>query len=75
MDADVDAWSLSPAGTRNPWAIRKPTREHQNMTFSTTADPMPWVPKANPVSALETPDWVSSLYPSAAPGAVPPGET
>jgi len=30
------------------------------MKFNTTADPMPWVPRANPVSALLTPDWVSS---------------
>jgi len=30
------------------------------MTFSTTAEPMPWVPSANPVSAPLTPDWVSS---------------
>jgi len=45
------------------------------MTLRTTAEPMPWVPSANPVSAPVTPDWVSSRYPSAAPGAVPPGET
>jgi len=28
------------------------------MTLSTTADPIPCVPRANPVSAPVTPDWV-----------------
>ena len=46
-------------GTRKPWVPRKPTSEHQKMAFSTTAEPMPWVPRANPVSAPVTPDWVS----------------
>jgi len=74
MDAEVELCPSVP-GTRNPWVTRKPTSAHQKMPLSTTAEPMPWVPRANPVSAPDTPDWVSNRYPSAAPGAVPPGET
>jgi len=60
MEAEVDPWAPSPAGTRNPWRTRKATSEHQKSTLSTTAEPIPCVPRANPVSAPDTPDWVSS---------------
>ncbi len=75
MDADWDwpPWWLE--GTWNPWVTRNATSEHQNITFRTTAEPIPWVPRAKPASEPLTPDWVRSRYPSAAPGAVPPGET
>ncbi len=46
------------AGAWKPWVSRKATSEHQNITLSTTADPMPWVPRANPASEPVTPDWV-----------------
>jgi len=60
MEAEVDPWPPRPAGTRNPWSTRNDTSEHQKITLSTTAEPMPWVPRAKPVSAPVTPDWVSS---------------
>ena len=66
-------WAL--VGTWKPCATRKATSEHQKTALRTTAEPMPWVPRAKPASAPRTPDWVSSRYPSAVPGAVPPGET
>ena len=59
MEADVDPCPWVP-GTRNPWVTRKPTREHQKIPFNTTAEPIPWVPRAKPVSAPVTPDWVNS---------------
>lgn len=60
MDADWDwpPWWLE--GTWNPWVTRNATSESQKMTFSTTADPMPWVPRANPASEPLTSDWVRS---------------
>ncbi len=30
------------------------------MTFRTTAEPIPWVPRAKPASEPLTPDWVRS---------------
>ncbi len=60
MEADVEPWAPRPAGTRNPCRTRNATSENQKSTLSTTAEPMPWVPSANPVSAPVTPDWVSS---------------
>ena len=60
MEADCDWGPWWLAGTWEPWVTRKATSEHQNMTLSTTADPMPWVPRAKPASDPDTPDWVSS---------------
>ena len=45
----------------------------QKMMFSTTADPMPAVARANPASGPLIPDSVSSRYPSAELAALPPG--
>ncbi len=59
MEADVELWPWT-SGTWKPWVTRNPTSEHQKMALSTTAEPMPWVPRAKPVSAPVTPDWVSS---------------
>jgi hypothetical protein len=75
IDADCASLPWWAAGMWNPLVRRNPTSAHQKMTLSTTAEPIPWVPRAKPVSDPETPDWVRSRYPSAAPGAVPPGET
>ncbi len=58
MVTDVDAPGPWLAGAWSPWEARNPTRANQKMTFRTTADPMPWVPRAKPVSAPLTPAWV-----------------
>src|SRR5665213_4485300 len=75
IDTDTLAPPVWPVGGWNPWMIRKTTRLNQNKALRTTAEPMPWVARANPESPLLTPDWVARRYHSAAPGAPPPGET
>jgi hypothetical protein len=57
-DWDCPPWWL--AGAWKPWVTRKATRDSQNMTLRTTAEPIPWVPRANPASDPVTPDWVRS---------------
>ena len=56
-DCDWPPWWL--AGAWKPWVSRNATSEHQKSTLRTTAEPMPWVPRANPASDPVTPDWVS----------------
>ena len=58
INADSDCPWVCPEGTWKPWVSRNPTSEHQKITLSTTAEPIPWVPRANPASDPLTPDWV-----------------
>ena len=60
MEPDSDVPPPWLVGAWNPWVKTKATRASQKMAFSTTAEPIPWVPRANPVSAPLTPDWVRS---------------
>ena len=48
---------------------------NQKIRLSTTAEPMPAVPRAKPASAPLIPDSVIRRYPSAEPAALPPGTT
>lgn len=58
IEVDSEACPLTPDGAWNPWMTRNATSAHQKSTLRTTAEPIPWVPRAKPVSAPETPDWV-----------------
>ena len=53
-ETDWPPWRL--AGAWKPWTTRNATSENQNITLRTTAEPMPWVPRANPASDPVTPD-------------------
>ena len=55
---ELDSWPPRPAGMWKPWVTRNATSDIQKITLSTTADPIPWVPRANPASDPLTPDWV-----------------
>ncbi len=60
MNADCDGAVPWCDGPWNPWVTRKAIRENQKRTLRTTAEPIPWVPRAKPASCPGTPDWVSS---------------